>query len=89
MNVYRITRCEGDRPSYAGDMAGAKAAAKVDSHRRLITDTRIDLVDVKTAKAELVALLNGYATNGHVVFPVLRTWRLTSRGGTREITRGE
>jgi len=80
MHIYRITRHQGDTPVYAGTLVEAKPIATREKQRRTLTDTRIALLDVAVDKDSMVVLLNGNAN-----YPVLRTWKLTDRGGLKEL----
>lgn len=84
MNIYRIKRFDTDTPRYAATQAAAHKVAKEGMERRLLAETRIDMLDVHVDKDSIVELMNGN-TN----FPVTRTWRLSPRGSLIETTRGE
>jgi hypothetical protein len=86
MNIYRITRFATDDPVYAGTLAEAKTAATRDMARRTLVETRVDLIDVRTDKDSLVALLN-LGTTSPVL--ALRTWKLSPRGALVETSAGE
>ena len=55
---------------------------------RSLTDTRVDLIDIDTSKAAVLALLN--STNG-IELPIapLKTWKVSPRGALIETTPGE
>lgn len=81
MQLYRIKRHLDDKPRFAATMADAKTYGTSDAHRRDLTNTRIDLIDVKLDKAMVVQILNGGDPGGDR----LRTWKVTERGGVKEI----
>lgn len=47
---------------------------------------RIELIDVPTDKAGVLALLQGHSLDD---FQPVKTWKLTPRGGLREVPNGE
>lgn len=82
MQFYKLINGEPDTDAvYYGVIKEAHNAAKESPYRLL---ARIELVEVPTDKEGVLELLNG-----SVPEKVLRTWRLTSRGGLLEITNGE
>ena len=88
MNVYRITRYPGDMPAYAGTLAESKPLAVCDMHRRMLTDTRVNLIDVSTDKPGILALLNN-VPHWAATARVLKTWKVSPRGALIETTPGE
>lgn len=86
MQIYRIFDAAAEKPTYRyeGNSKDAHDRAKLIASR---ADARIELVEISTAKAALLLYLNG---DTHCCeFPVLRTWKLTPRGGLQEIPNGE
>lgn len=86
MQIYRIFDSAEAEPTYRyeGNAKDAQDRAKLIASR---ADARIELVKVDTAKAALLLYLN---RETHCCeFPVLRTWKLTPRGGLQEIPNGE
>lgn len=82
MNVYKLINGEPDTDAvYCGVMKEAHSAAKESPYRG---DARIELVEVITDKEGVIALLNG-----NVSEKVVRTWRLSARGGLVECPNGE
>lgn len=81
MQLYRITKDESDYGVWAGTLADAHEALKARKHGQ---DPYIDLIDVPTDKAGILALLNddGFAYISKL--PRMRSWALTDRGGLRE-----
>lgn len=86
MHLYRTSNVDTNPTTvlqFDGTLKDAHDSVKViDKHRW--PDIRVELVDVPADKERLLRLLNGDA-----VFDVLRTWKLTPRGGLTEIANGE
>ena len=84
MNAYRSFDCSADPPTfvYSATLKEAHDAAKQVASR---IDARVELVDVMTDKASIVGILNGESK----LFELLRTWKLTPRGGLTECENGE
>jgi hypothetical protein len=85
MKLYRTIRDGFEGEEYSGDRAQAHGAAKTQQPRAAV---RVELVDVPTDKAGVLALLNEDAT-ARSAFQVERTWALNVRGGLREVPNGE
>lgn len=89
MNAYRVIAPDyiggPVRPAYLGTLALAHADAK-EHGRNALPDIRIELVEVDTSKAGVLALLNGDEPEEAAV---IRTWRLGARGGLVECPNGE
>lgn len=69
--------------NHRATLAEAHAAAKGWPEPRFV---RIELIDVPSDKAGILALLQGYNLDD---FAPVRTWALTARGGLREVANGE
>ena len=86
MHFYRELNV-GDDPvtvyQHTATLAEAHASLKVYGEP-LRPDLRVELVEIATDKASLVNVLNGV-----IEVELLRTWKLTPRGGLLEITNGE
>lgn len=77
MHAYEISRNEGARPVYAGDLRSVKTAIAM-VNRDARDYMRIHLVDVPSHKEEVLRLLNGQAPHK----TVLKRWRVGGpRGG--------
>lgn len=94
MHIYRLTRTEGDSaPYFESTLANAHAMLK-DQYRGL-PDARIELLDVKTDKENLVEAFNCMSndrlrgTHKSWFEGPLRTWALTPRGGLKQVANGE
>lgn len=88
MNFYRtLLERDGLMPdvSHFDTLAAAHESAKgYSNHER--GWLRIELIDVPTDKAGVLALLRGYSPDD---FKPVRTWALTPRGGLKEVANGE
>lgn len=77
MQLYEVLRWEGANPSYHLTLAEAHATAKDDQW----DDTVIRLFDYRADRGVFCDLFNGERPKGKA----LRRWRLTPRGGLREV----
>lgn len=86
MQLYRIFDSAAAKPlyRYEGNAKDAQDRTKLIASR---ADARIELVKVDIAKASLLLYLNNETECCE--FPVLRTWKLSPRGGLQEIPNGE
>lgn len=88
MNFYRIVDASVEPNTvltYHATQADAHRDTKTYSKHRL-PDLRIELVDVETDKGAIARIINGVDPSPG---EVLRTWKLTPRGGMAEVPNGE
>lgn len=87
MNLYRITddNAPNDGPWWAGTMRAAQERAKqIKEDRGEFADPYIDLVHMPVDKG---GMLNTLAHDPvGVDLPALRTWKLSPRGGLRDVS---
>lgn len=84
MNIYRITNLNENAPEFTfyrtrDEMVEAARANSLQRRQPLSYD--LQLLDIPTSSAELVALLNTSIGD----WPTTRNWILTSRGGLKEV----
>ncbi len=73
--------------SHHGTQAQAHTAAKGYGDR---DGVRVELIDVQSDKAGILSLLQGYSpADSCDNVKVLKTWKLTARGGLTEVPNGE
>lgn len=75
----QLTVSEGTSTCY-GTRSEAQKHGKVNATATFRGDVRIQEVDIKTDKASIVMLMNGEPQ-----ITVLRTWKLSARGGLLEM----
>lgn len=91
MHLYRITRTPGDPEPYF-ESTRENAHQMLQDQYKGGEDARVELINVKTDKESLVEALNCLVSRfeGKTWFEgPLRTWKLTPRGGLREVPNGE
>lgn len=87
MNFYRTIRFDGDEfPVWDPTLALAHKSLKLRGANQ--PAARIELFDVPSDKAGILALLNG-ATAEDLGLGAQNTWCLATRGGLKEIPNGE
>jgi len=86
MNIYRLlnTAVSNTEAEHFGTQAEAHNAVKSGVAKHNWPGIRIELVDVQTDKAGIVAALNGVA-----MFQTVSTWAITKRGGLAPVANGE
>lgn len=86
MNVYKVT-CEGTetKPCYTATMREAHEYGRDKFSTVLRDGVRIELMSLVANQTSIVELLNGK----DVQMELLRTWKLTPRGGMVACANGE
>ncbi len=84
MRAYKVTSDPADKGAYFVRRAQAARSAK-DQGPHIRDAMRIEHVEFKTDQATLCEILSGWGCE----LKVLRTWRLSLRGGLVECANGE
>jgi hypothetical protein len=88
MKIYRITRHEGDEAPYC-ERSLTLAHENAKDRYRGFPEARIELLNIKTDLESVIEMLNyGSKSGAWIQEGPLRTWRLTDRGGIKEIDNG-
>lgn len=86
MQAYKITAYGESRPEYIETLAAAHKFIKdLSLHPQDHSECRIELVSFSVDKASVLKALSGWGMEE----TILKTWRLTARGGLVECNNGE
>jgi len=88
MQIYRInmnTEVPAGLLRFAGTLIDAKDLANTAVVNR--EAVRVELIEVPLDKANIIRLLDDSDRSREI--PALRTWKLTDRGGLKEVPNGE
>lgn len=89
MHIYRVLDSDTDTVlSFRDTLKSAHRRAKQESENDR-DDVRIELINIPTDKIGILNLLACLVAQEMPEAEALRTWKLTARGGLKEIPNGE